>query len=166
MAKDGKEQSGAESTTPVDTSGEKAKVPPWGDDANFDPETAWNLIQRLREQKNDPTVQAELRELRTQVATLTTRAETAEKSLQDRDTEDSARKLRADIAKDKGIPDSDVLTGTTKEEIEAHADRLVNAFKVEKPKAPPADGQGESGTPVDDGKEMSADDVVKAALAR
>ena len=34
--------------------------PPWGDDANFKPEQAWELIQNLRKEKGDPNKVAEL----------------------------------------------------------------------------------------------------------
>lgn len=33
---------------PVDPAAPPAPAPPWGDDANFDPQRAWNLIQNVR----------------------------------------------------------------------------------------------------------------------
>ena len=38
--------------------------PPWGTPEEFDPAKAWDLITKLREQKNDPAVAKELSELR------------------------------------------------------------------------------------------------------
>lgn len=93
------------------------------------------------------------------------RGDRAEKALADIAAAKEASKLRDEIAKEKGVAAS-VLRGSTREELEAHADELASAFKIEKPKAPPADGQGNAGTGVHGDGDMSAEDVVTAALKR
>jgi hypothetical protein len=93
---------------------------------------------------------------------LLARAEAAEKKLADREAKDVAAATAAEVAKEKGVPVS-ALRGTTKEELEAHADELL-AFLPKKPAAPSADGQGD-GDQIGDG-DMSAEDIVNAATAR
>jgi hypothetical protein len=41
------------------------KQPPWGSPENFNPETAWELIQTLRAEKGDPDARREVESLRT-----------------------------------------------------------------------------------------------------
>lgn len=63
------------------------------------------------------------------------RADAAEKAIADRDAADVQRKaeadaaealatLRAEVAEAKGITDATILAGSTREELEAHADKL------------------------------------------
>ena len=82
------------------------------------------------------------------------------------------RALRSDVSREKGVP-ADLLTGTTAEELNAAADRLL-AFRGEAPKppvAPRGDWQGNVGEPIGNGvsqlsrediKGMSPDAIVKA----
>lgn len=50
---------------------ETGKQPPWGDDANFNPEEAWKTIQNLRKEKGgpDPQLRSELDALKAQQQT-------------------------------------------------------------------------------------------------
>lgn len=70
------------------------------------------------------------------------RADAAEKSA----SEAAAKVLRADVAATKKV-DAALLTGTTQEELEASADRLL-AWKGTTPSVPSAVGQGAVGTPI------------------
>ena len=105
---------------------------------------------------------------RTELEKLTARAEAAEKVIAEREAKESAMKLREEIATEKGFADRKInaaaLRGSTREELEAHADELL-ALVPAPPAAPSADGQGQVGAPIKDG-EMSADDIVAAAVAR
>lgn len=104
------------------------------------------------------------------------RAEKAEKALAEREEADAkakaeadakaeTEKVRAEVAKTKGIPAA-VLAGSSKEEFEKHADALIEAGLKATP-APSDDGQGDNGKPVgSDGDEKSADEIVDAATAR
>ena len=67
------------------------------------------------------------------------RVEVAEK----RAAELELRSMRAEVAAAKGIP-SELLTGTTKEELEAHADRLIEfrGEQAQPPAGPIAPGEG------------------------
>lgn len=82
------------------------------------------------------------------------------------------RALRSDVSREKGVP-AELLSGTTAEELNAAADRLL-AFRGEAPKppvAPRGDWQGNVGEPIVNGaaqlsredlKGMSPDAIVKA----
>ena len=90
------------------------------------------------------------------------RAETAEKWKADREAKDAAAGMAAEIAKEKGVP-VEALRGSTREELEAHADTLASILP-KPPVAPGAEGQGE-GDPIGNG-DMSAEDIVSAATSR
>lgn len=106
--------------------------------------------------------QSELERVTSELAEL--RAEKA-----DRDAKDEAKRLREEVAEAKGLADKDIpvsaLRGSTKEELEEHAEVLL-ALKGDKPKAPPATGQGGTGGSVHDDEEKSAVEIVDAATAR
>lgn len=70
---------------------------------------------------------------------VTARAEAAEARIAERDKADAARALAEEVAKDKGVSVS-VLRGSTREELEAHADSIL-ALIPEKPRAA-TDGSG------------------------
>lgn len=70
---------------------------------------------------------------------LQARAEAAEAMIAERDKADAARALAEEVAKDKGVSAS-VLRGSTREELEAHADSIL-AILPEKPRAA-TDGSG------------------------
>lgn len=99
---------------------------------------------------------------KTEQEKLLARAEAAEKKLADRDAKDAAAATAAEVAKEKGVP-VEALRGSTREELEAHAEALA-AILPKKPAAPSADGQGEGGQ-IGAG-DMSADDIVEAAVGR
>lgn len=105
---------------------------------------------------------------RTELEKVQARAEAAEKAVAERDAKEAAVKLREEIATEKGFADRKIkataLRGTTREELEAHADELLELIPAP-PGAPSADGQGAAGGDIGKG-EMSADDIVAAATAR
>jgi hypothetical protein len=111
---------------------------PWGDDKDFDPEKAWKLITNLRadvdrHKKRADTAESKLKEI-----------EDSKKSESERDAEAraAAEKKAADaeldvtrlrVAMSKGLSETQAkrLVGTTKEELEADADELLETFKSE-----------------------------------
>lgn len=115
-----------------------AKKKPWGDDADFDPDKAWTLIQNVRgdadklkterdtlakkvkEQEDASKSDEEKREERA------TTAETKAAAL-----EREAARLR--IAMRKGLTETQAkrLVGDTEEELEKDADDLLESFKDE-----------------------------------
>lgn len=99
---------------------------------------------------------------------LAERLEKAEKSLAERDAKEASTRLLAEIATEKGLDarkiSTDLLRGSTREELEAHADALLAAFP-EKPGGPSADGQGDNGKPISEG-ELSPQDIVAAATGK
>lgn len=105
---------------------------------------------------------------RTELEREKARADAAEKIVADQKAKDEALSLRDEIAKAKGFEERKVpvsaLRGSTREELEAHADEIL-ALLPAPPPAPSADGQGKTGDVIGDG-DMSADDVVAAATAR
>jgi len=105
---------------------------------------------------------------RTELEKLQARAEAAEKVNAEREAKEAAAKLRDEVAGEKKFADRKIsasaLRGSTREELEAHADELL-ALVPAPPAAPSADGQGSTGKPIGEG-EMSVDDVVAAATAR
>jgi len=102
---------------------------------------------------------------KSEIEKITARAEAAEKAIAERETKEAAAKLREEIATEKGFADRKIkasaLRGSTREELEAHADELLELVPAP-PAAPSAEGQGQVGAPIKDG-EMSADDIVAAA---
>ena len=73
-------------------------------------------------------------------------------------------KVRDEVARAKGLTAS-LLRGSSKEDFEAHADELI-AAGLKPAIAPPADGQGNTGTQVSTSDELSPDEVAKAVLGR
>lgn len=100
---------------------------------------------------------------KSEIEKLQARVEAAEKWKADREQKDAAAATAAEVAKEKGVPVS-ALRGSTREELEAHADELLSILP-QKPPAPSADGQGNNGDQIGDG-DMSADDIVAAATSR
>lgn len=138
----------------------KAYARLWEKRAKEKPKISDDEIAALRDkaEKFDKAEQDNMSELEQ----WKTRAEAAEKWKTERESKDSAVKLAADVAKEKGVP-ATALRGSTREELEAHADELLTYLPA-KPPAPSADGQGE-GDPIGDG-DLSADDIVTAATSR
>lgn len=100
---------------------------------------------------------------KTELEKAIARAETAEKWKADREAKDTAASLIADVAKAKGVPAS-ALRGSTKEELEKHADELL-ALMPEKPKAATPASGGNRGDDIEGG-ELSAEEIVKTAIGR
>jgi membrane protein involved in colicin uptake len=99
---------------------------------------------------------------------LQARAEAAEKVIAEREAKETAAKLREEVAAEKKFADRKIsasaLRGSTREELEAHADELLELVPAP-PAAPSADGQGATGKPIGEG-ELSVNDIVAAATAR
>src|SRR5690606_24772690 len=85
-------------------------------------------------------------------------------ALQKEAAESALRAERADVAAEKGVPAA-LLTGTTREELEAAADALL-AFKGNQPKAPSPDGQGKVGDPIGGPKQITSRDQLKNMSAQ
>lgn len=85
------------------------------------------------------------------------RAEKAEAVIAKREQADAARALAEDVATAKGVSAS-VLRGTTKEELEAHADSIL-ALLPEKPKAATPGSGGDRGDDIDE-EEAEAKDIA------
>ena len=134
--------------------------PPWGTPEEFDPEKAWALITKLREQKNDPAAVKELAELRAKVTTFedATRTETERLQARAEASDKTAAETATELARMKAAvkfglteDDLDMLGAGTPDEIEARAEKLAARLKgaaVPTPLAPSADGQGPVGGPV------------------
>lgn len=94
---------------------------------------------------------------------LAERAERAEKELQSFKQQQERETLAKSVAQEFGIPDSSVLSGSTKEELVAHAEK-IKALIPEKPKgAPVGDIAGKRGEPIplkDDAP--SPNDLIRA----
>lgn len=105
---------------------------------------------------------------KTELEKVQARAEAAEKAVAERDAREAAAKLREEIATEKKFADRKIkasaLRGTTREELEAHADELLEMIPAP-PAGPSADGQGQAGEQIGAG-EKSVDDIVAAATAR
>lgn len=86
------------------------------------------------------------------------RAEAAEKWKAEREARDAAAEMAAEVAKEKGVPVS-ALRGSTREELEAHADELL-ALMPDKPKAATDSSGGDRGDDIEagetDAKEIAA----------
>lgn len=134
----------------------------------------WKALSRKNEERANSNADKAKRfdELedanRTELEREKARADAAEKIIADQKAKDDAAALRDEIAKAKGFEERKVpasaLRGSTREELEAHADEILALLPEPKP-APSADGQGDNGKNIGDG-EMSADDIVAAATAR
>lgn len=146
--------------------------PETGGDSDLDKARAeaekWKALSRKNEEQAKANAEKakkfdELEEAnKSEQEKLLARAEAAEKRIAEREAKDAAAATAAEVAKAKGVPAS-ALRGSTREELEAHADELLELMP-KKPAAPSADGQGD-GEQIGDG-DMSADDIVNAATAR
>lgn len=86
------------------------------------------------------------------------RADAAELALAEREAQEALTALVADVADVKKVPAA-VLRGSTREELEAHADTYLASLPVI-PNAPSADGLGEVG-----GTVTGSDDDLDTAIA-
>jgi hypothetical protein len=135
----------------------------------------WKSLARKHEQQSKANADKarqydELEEAqKSEQQKLIERAEKAERLA----AEVEARAMRVEIAAEKGIP-ANLLSGTTREDLEASADALL-AFRGEAAKpAPPDFGGGDRGTDVgtavvqltrDQLKSMTSDQIVEAKAA-
>lgn len=115
------------------------------------PEVDWKAKareweRRAKENKAAADKLAELEESqKTEQQKLAERLADAERKA----AEAELKAARAEVAREKGVP-AELLVGSTAEELVDYADRLL-AFRGEAPKrpvAPPADGQGNVGSPL------------------
>lgn len=159
------EQQAAEGPKPTPPN-ETGKRPPWGDDANFDPEKAWKAIQDLRnENRGVGTMKTELDALRQQQAQRDAAVAAAfgVKPEEVSDTEKLAQQVgtlqqqilaaeRRALAAEHKVPES-LLTGTDSESMKAQAEALVefakgaHAAAATNPAFQPNPGQGQGGGP-------------------
>lgn len=130
----------------------------------------WKALSRKNEEQSKSNAEKAKRfdeleeQSKSELEKAIARAEAAEKWRSDREAKDSAAEMAREVAKDKGITDASVLRGSTREELEAHAEQLLSLIP-QNPAVPSADGQGATGSPIGEG-EMSAEDIVKAATSR
>lgn len=126
------DQDASNTDAPQDGGDQKPEAkPPWGSEDDFNPQKAWNLIQNLRgDLDKAKTAQARLAEIEDKDKTETQRLS------EDRDTHKSraekaeAELLRLQVGIDKGLTPAQArrLVGTTKEELVADADDLLESF--------------------------------------
>lgn len=90
------------------------------------------------------------------------KAQDAARAAEERATQAEQAALRADVAAAKGVPAS-ALTGTTKKELEASADALIQ-WRGEQKKPAPGVGGLKSGSAGEDTSGMSAKERAAAAI--
>lgn len=124
----------------------------------------WKALSRKNEQraKDNEDAAKRLAELedaqKSELEKILARAEAAEKQLAEREQADRARALADEVAKAKGVP-AGVLRGSTREELEAHADEIL-ALIPPKPKAATDKSGGERGEDINE-EEASAADIAQ-----
>lgn len=96
---------------------------------------------------------------------LLARAEAAEAKIAERDKADEQRALAKEVADAKGLADPSVLAGSTREDLEAHADRIL-ALLPEKPKAATAGSGGNRGDDIDAPAHDIDEQIAEATKAR
>lgn len=72
--------------------------------------------------------------------------------------------LRAQVAAAKGV-DADLLAGSTQEELEASADRLLAWRGAKTPKAPPSSDAGDRGTQIKAASQLTREDLQSMSPA-
>ena len=146
--------------------------PPWGSDEEFDPQKAWELIQNLRAQKNDPKAAKELADLRkfradaenanrTETERLELRAATAEQVAAEKDAE--LARTKAALKYHLSEEDAAALDGLPVDRIEAVAERLSS--KPPAPAVPDITGLGAVGTPIGGPKQLTDADLERMTPA-
>lgn len=132
------------------------------------PDSEWKKYARLWESRATENAAAAQRLAaieeanKTEAQRLQERADKAEKALAERDAADALKKLVDEVADAKKIPAS-VLRGSTREELEEHADIYLASLPVI-PNAPSADGLGAVGGTVT-GSDTGLDAAIAAAEA-
>lgn len=145
-----------EPTTPQPVQSEVVKpaepAKPWGDDADFDAEKAWTLIQNLRGDK------AKTQQERDELAARVQAEQDAKLSDQERiakELEDARKELasarRAKALADYSLPESALtfLTAESAEDIDKQASALAGLVPKKEPEAPkvPADSRAKPALP-------------------
>lgn len=163
-------------TTPTPAPPVEAQKPQDGEPKTFDAEYVQKLRQEAAKYRTEAKANADaakrLAEIeeanKTEAQKLADKLAAAESKAQ----EAELRALRSDVSRAKGVP-AELLSGTTEDELNAAADRLL-AFRGEAPKppvAPRGDWQGKVGEPIgnnvaqlsrEDVKGMTPDAIVKA----
>ena len=117
------------------------------------------LVKTLAAQKDQV---AKLKAAITPAEQLTALQDKA-KRFDEHDARAEQLKVRDEVARAKGLTAS-LLRGSSKEDFEAHADELI-AAGLKPAIAPPADGQGNTGTQVSTSDELSPDEVAPTSSA-
>ena len=121
--------------------------------------TLSNLRVEIKELKGYKARVDEIEEAqKTELQKAQERAEAAETALAEREAKEALAALVADVAEVKKVPAA-VLRGSTREELEAHADTYLASLPVI-PNAPSADGLGAVG-----GTVTGSDEDLDAAIA-
>lgn len=161
--------------TPAEPEAETVPETPAPETPDLAAEVAkWKALSRKNEQQAKENAEKarkfdEVEEAnKTELEKVQARAEAAEKKLADQAAKEEAEQLRQSIAKEKGFEDRKIpasaLRGTTREELEAHADQLL-AILPEPAPGPSADGQGEMGTPIGGPVQLTQSDLARMAAA-
>ncbi|MEI2713395.1 MAG: hypothetical protein V9G04_08890 [Nocardioides sp.] len=112
----------------------------------------------------DAASKTEVQKLQDQLAATAKERDGFNAKVDEHDAQAEQLRVRDEVAKAKGLTAS-LLRGSSKEDFEAHADELI-AAGLKPAIAPPADGQGNTGTQVSTSDELSPDEVAKAVLGR
>lgn len=148
--------------TVVEVQPEPEKEPDWKADAE-----KWKALSRKNEEaaKANAAAAKKLAELeeadKSEIEKAQARAEAAEKEL----TSSRVEALRNAVALEKKLTPSQAkrLIGSTKEELEADADELLADLKnTSPPSAPTSDGQGKTGEPVGQVKQITTRDELSS----
>jgi hypothetical protein len=115
-----------------DEDDDEEDTPPWGSDEDFKPEKAWNLIKRLRKDKDKLKTRAEeaegkVKKHEDENKTEAERKEAAQKEAETKAEKAELKAARLQVALDKGLTKSQAkrLVGSNEEELAADADELL-----------------------------------------
>jgi len=153
---------------------DKKATPPWGTDADFNPEKAWNLIQALRGDKTTLTAERDGLKQKVDAAEAATLTE-AQRLERERDdavkngttTATELAKARAALKYGLAEDDLDLLGSGTPDEIAARAERLAARLSTA-PQADPLLGKPKESLPRGGGDpdtEVDETDPAKLAAA-
>lgn len=176
-----------EPTVPAAPAAQEAQppaAPPWGDEANFDPARAWNLIENLRAEKDKlaarpaltPEQQNQLTEYQRLVEASQSEAERQANAVAA--AERAAEQARADAIRYKaaatyGVPQEhfDLLGSGTEEEVSARAEKIRTLLAAQAAAAVPPTATTPPTRPVEQlrpgatpSQTDNEDDVIYASL--
>lgn len=158
----GEQMEDDQTTPPADPSEVPPTPPPAGDQDPAAEAEKWKQLARKHEQRAKENADKAKKYDDFEEASKSEQQKLAERASR-AEAELAAALLkaeRAEIAAAKGVP-VELLAGSTREELEAAADKLL-AFKGTAPKAPPATGQGDSGP----GMGSNATQMTRSELSR